>query len=170
MVGNPNRGRLYYRCTASRDYVRQHQISHPPVLYLREDQIIDPIDRFLRDELTGAALADNLRRVADAQHRAALAEARQPRRHRQDPPNDHRRRHQDRPLPRHPRRRRRPSPHRRLDHRDHRDQECGPSPARPHRRTAAADDGRSAQCDRRRVQGPAPADPGSGPARPRRAI
>ena len=73
MVGNPNHGRLYYRCTASRDFVRQHKISHPPALYLREDTIIAPIDRFLRDELTGPALADNLRRVADAQYRAALA-------------------------------------------------------------------------------------------------
>lgn len=41
--------------------------------YLREDTIIRPIDEFLRDELTGRHLADNLRRVADAQHRAALA-------------------------------------------------------------------------------------------------
>ncbi len=73
MVGNPNHGRLYYRCTASRDFVRQHQISHPPALYLREDQITAPIDRFLREELTGGTLTDNLRRVADAQYRAALA-------------------------------------------------------------------------------------------------
>jgi site-specific DNA recombinase len=43
------------------------------VLYLCEDQIIDPIDRFLRDEITVTALTDNLRRVADAQHCAALA-------------------------------------------------------------------------------------------------
>ncbi|GGN75039.1 putative recombinase [Actinoplanes lobatus] len=73
MVGNPNHGRLYYRCTASRDFVRQHQISHPPALYLREDQITAPIDRFLREELTGTALTDNIRRVAEAQYRAALA-------------------------------------------------------------------------------------------------
>jgi DNA invertase Pin-like site-specific DNA recombinase len=73
MVGNPNHGRLYYRCTASRDFVRQHRISHPAALYLREDSITEPIDRFLRDELTGATLTDNLRRVADAQYRAALA-------------------------------------------------------------------------------------------------
>ncbi|GAA4955939.1 recombinase family protein [Actinoplanes utahensis] len=73
MVGNPNHGRLYYRCTASRDYVRQHQISHPPALYLREDQIVTPIDRFLREELTGPALTDNLHRVAEAQYRAAVA-------------------------------------------------------------------------------------------------
>jgi DNA-binding NarL/FixJ family response regulator len=37
MVGNPNHGRLHYRCKASRDYVRQHGINHPPVLYLCED-------------------------------------------------------------------------------------------------------------------------------------
>jgi site-specific DNA recombinase len=34
MVGNPNHGRLYYRCTATRDFVRLHQISHPPALDL----------------------------------------------------------------------------------------------------------------------------------------
>jgi len=73
MVGNPNHGRLYYRCTASRDFVRQHQISHPPALYLREDSIGDSVDRFLRDELTGPTLTDNLRGVANAQYRAALA-------------------------------------------------------------------------------------------------
>ncbi|MBL7255943.1 recombinase family protein [Paractinoplanes lichenicola] len=73
MVGNPNHGRLYYRCTASRDFVRQHKISHPPALYLREDAITDPVDRFLREELTGTTLADNLSRVADARYRAALA-------------------------------------------------------------------------------------------------
>ncbi|MEV7624081.1 recombinase family protein [Actinoplanes sp. NPDC089786] len=73
MVGNPNHGRLYYRCTASRDFARQHKISHPPALYLREDTLTDPIDRFLRDELTGRTLADNLRQVADAEYRAALA-------------------------------------------------------------------------------------------------
>ena len=73
MVGNPNHGRLYYRCTASSDYVRQHQISHPPALYLREDQIITPIDQFLPEELVGTALTDNLRRVAEAQYRAAVA-------------------------------------------------------------------------------------------------
>jgi hypothetical protein len=73
MVGNPNHGRLYYRCTASRDYVRQHQLSHPPALYLREDTITAPVDEFLRDELTGKTLTENLRRVADAQYRAALA-------------------------------------------------------------------------------------------------
>lgn len=73
MVGNPNHGRLYYRCTASRDYVRQHQLSHPPALYLREDIITAPVNEFLRDELTGKTLTDNLRQVADAQYRAALA-------------------------------------------------------------------------------------------------
>lgn len=73
LVGNPNHGRLYYRCTATRDFARQREISHPPALYLREDLIIRPVDEFLHDELTGRRLTDNLRRVAEAQHRAALA-------------------------------------------------------------------------------------------------
>jgi hypothetical protein len=74
MVGNPNHGRLYYRCKASRDFVRQHEIAHPPVLYLREDAIIEPIDRFLQRELRGETLIANLRSLADAQYRAELAE------------------------------------------------------------------------------------------------
>ncbi|GAA0512831.1 hypothetical protein Ade02nite_88250 [Paractinoplanes deccanensis] len=53
MVGNPNHGRLYYRCLATRDFIRQRQISQPPALYLREDAIIRPVDEFLRKELTG---------------------------------------------------------------------------------------------------------------------
>ena len=60
MVGNPNHGRLYYRCAASRDYVRQHGISHPPVLYLLQDAIADPVDR-LCDELRDHNLMANLR-------------------------------------------------------------------------------------------------------------
>ncbi|MEV6302426.1 recombinase family protein [Actinoplanes sp. NPDC051861] len=73
MVGNPNHDKLYYRCKASRDYVRQHQIEHPPVLYLREDIITEPIDRFLQQELQGDTLTTNLRAMADAQYRADLA-------------------------------------------------------------------------------------------------
>ncbi|WP_071803068.1 zinc ribbon domain-containing protein [Couchioplanes caeruleus] len=73
MVGNPNHGRLYYRCKASRDFVRQHEVAHPPVLYLREDAIVEPIDRFLHQELTGGTLTANLRSLADAHYRAQLA-------------------------------------------------------------------------------------------------
>ncbi|MEV4709309.1 recombinase zinc beta ribbon domain-containing protein [Actinoplanes sp. NPDC049316] len=73
MVGNLNHGRLYYRCKASRDFVRQHEVAHPPMLYLREDAITDPVDRFRRQELNGRTLAANLRALADAHHRAELA-------------------------------------------------------------------------------------------------
>ncbi|HZO65990.1 MAG TPA: recombinase family protein [Kribbellaceae bacterium] len=73
MVGNPNHGRLYYRCKASRDFVRQHGIAHPAVLYLREDSIADQVDRFLHEELSGASVRTNLRQLADAHHRAELA-------------------------------------------------------------------------------------------------
>jgi site-specific DNA recombinase len=73
MVGNPNHGRLYYRCKASRDLVRQHDLPHPPLLYLREDSIADQIDRFLYEELRGDNLAGSIRQLADAHHRAELA-------------------------------------------------------------------------------------------------
>ena len=74
MEGSVNHGRLYYRCAASRDYVRQHNISHPPMLYLREDAIAESVDRFLHEELGERALSTTLRQLADAQHREAMAE------------------------------------------------------------------------------------------------
>jgi site-specific DNA recombinase len=77
MAGSVNHGRIYYRCKASRDDVRQHGIAHPPVLYLRQESIIDPVDRFLTEELGRTSLADTLHRIADASHRAALAEHQQ---------------------------------------------------------------------------------------------
>lgn len=74
MEGSVNHGRLYYRCAASRDYVRQHGISHPPMLYLREDAIAGAVDRFLHEELGERTLSTTLRRLADAQHRQAMAQ------------------------------------------------------------------------------------------------
>ncbi|GGQ84081.1 hypothetical protein GCM10010166_62910 [Couchioplanes caeruleus subsp. azureus] len=74
MAGSVNHGRIYYRCKASRDYVRQLEIAHPPVLYVRQEALADPVDRFLYEELGQARLPDTLRRIADASHRAALAE------------------------------------------------------------------------------------------------
>jgi site-specific DNA recombinase len=76
MVGNPNHGRLYYRCKASRDFVRQHEVAHPPMLYVREDAIIEPVDRFLSKELNVSTLTANLRALADAHYRTELAEYR----------------------------------------------------------------------------------------------
>src|SRR4029079_3667127 len=74
MEGSVNHGRIYYRCKASRDYVSQHGIAHPPVLYLRQEAITAPVDRFRSEELGNAILNETLRRIADASHRAALAQ------------------------------------------------------------------------------------------------
>jgi hypothetical protein len=73
MVGNLNHDRLHYRCKATRDFVRQHEVAHPPVRYLREDTIIEPIDHFLHRELSRDNLAATLRSLAEAHHRAQLA-------------------------------------------------------------------------------------------------
>lgn len=51
MDGSLNHGRVYYRCKATRDFVRQHGTTHPPALYLRQDAIADPVDKFLQEEL-----------------------------------------------------------------------------------------------------------------------
>jgi hypothetical protein len=47
-----NHGRLYYRCSASRDYVRQHNISHPPML-TQHRQAMAEHDEGAADELRG---------------------------------------------------------------------------------------------------------------------
>jgi hypothetical protein len=77
MEGSVNHGRIYYGCKASRDYVSQHDIAHPPVLYLRQESITEPVDRFLTEELGNSNLTETLRRIADASHRAALAQHQQ---------------------------------------------------------------------------------------------
>src|SRR3954466_9497514 len=77
MEGSVNHGRIYYRCKASRDYVSQHGIAHPPVLYLRQESITEPVDRFLSEELGNASLTETLHRIAEASHRAALAQHQQ---------------------------------------------------------------------------------------------
>ena len=77
MAGSLNHGRAYYRCKASRDYVRQHGIAHPSVVYVRQESIVDPVDRFLTQELGTGTLTDTLGGIAEASHRAALAEHQQ---------------------------------------------------------------------------------------------
>jgi hypothetical protein len=120
MEGSFNHGRLYYRCAASRDFVRQHKIDHPPCLYLREDSIAGPINRFLHQELGTARLPGTLHKLADAQHRAVNA---------LDDLNRGAATLRQtltkcdtklKKLSRGPRRRGRPRPHRQLDQRDHR--------------------------------------------------
>ena len=70
MVGSFNHGRVYYRYNASRDYVRQHKIDHPPCLYLRQESLTGPIDQFLHEELGERILSGTLGRLAAAQHRS----------------------------------------------------------------------------------------------------
>lgn len=74
MQGNFTHGRIYYRCKASRDYVRQHHIEHPPALYLREDAISEPIGRLLQKELGQRNLSSTLKALVQAQHRLATAQ------------------------------------------------------------------------------------------------
>jgi hypothetical protein len=42
------------------------------MLYVREDAIVGPIDRFLHEQIGVRHLPGTLRRLADAQHRAAM--------------------------------------------------------------------------------------------------
>ena len=168
MEGSVNHGRIYYRCKASRDFVSQHGIAHPPVLYLRQESITDPVDRFLSEELGNANLTETLSRIADASHRAISAST--ARRSAEAARDDQRLRRQDRPLSGHPRCRRGPDTRGRLDQRDNCDQEGSAGTTRLYRGATRTDE-RGADLRDRRGPGRAarPAQAG-GPARPRRGL
>jgi site-specific DNA recombinase len=47
MQGTWNGGRAHYRCAVSGDYAKVTRPDHPKTVYVREDQILDPLDRWL---------------------------------------------------------------------------------------------------------------------------
>jgi site-specific DNA recombinase len=81
MQGNYNNGRAHYRCMIRADYVLGDQLPHPKAVYVREDRLVEPLDRWLLQlfdadnvEATIDALADAAR---DATHDARVRAARE---------------------------------------------------------------------------------------------
>ncbi|ASF07013.1 hypothetical protein [Nocardia brasiliensis] len=47
MQGNWNHDRAHYRCRYPAEYALANKIDHPRVVYLREEQIVGPVDSWL---------------------------------------------------------------------------------------------------------------------------
>lgn len=81
MQGNYNNGRAHYRCRIRADYVLGDQLPHPKAVYVREDRLVEPLDRWLLqlfDTDNADATIDALTDAAgDATHDARVKAARE---------------------------------------------------------------------------------------------
>ena len=68
MIGSFNNGRNHYRCTYSSEYADANRLAHPRSLYLREDQIVELVDPWVRRAFSPSNLHTTLQAMADAQH------------------------------------------------------------------------------------------------------
>lgn len=79
MVASCNHDRSYFRCWFPTRYAAAARPGHPTSLYLREDKVIEPVDRWLTQIFTPANLTTTLSALRDAQadevDQAAIAAA-----------------------------------------------------------------------------------------------
>jgi len=67
MQGNFNHGVPHYRCRFPNEYALANHLEHPRAVYLRENQIVPSLDRWLATTFTPDRIEDTLDRLADAQ-------------------------------------------------------------------------------------------------------
>lgn len=81
MQGSWNNQAPYYRCVFLAQYAAQNKINHARAVYLREDQILPSVDRWLASKFGAHALRQTLLELAEAQdtdsHGVAATEAKQ---------------------------------------------------------------------------------------------
>ncbi len=81
MQGSWNNEAPYYRCVFLREYAAKNKIDHPRAVYLREDQLIPQLDRWLATKFSPPLLSDTITELAraqeDPQHDQAADQARQ---------------------------------------------------------------------------------------------
>jgi site-specific DNA recombinase len=68
MQAQHNNDRAYYRCRYAREYALASDVQHPVNVYLREDQLLPAIDRWLLALFAPHRLADTIRELAAAHH------------------------------------------------------------------------------------------------------
>lgn len=66
MQGNWNNGRPHYRCSLASDYAIGDRLEHPRTVYVREDHIIRPLDRWLSTVFGPDRLEDTVTAMAAA--------------------------------------------------------------------------------------------------------
>jgi hypothetical protein len=111
MQGSANHGRAHYRCRYPSEYAIANELDHPGNVYVREDQILGPLDGWLAQVFDPGQLdttLDALEAAASSTDDAGQAKAEAARRRVRHPP---------RPLPRRARGRHRSGGRQRLDRR-----------------------------------------------------
>jgi site-specific DNA recombinase len=66
MQGSWNNDAAYYRCVFLREYAAKNKIDHPRAVYLREDQLIPHLDRWLATKFSPAQLQRTIIELANA--------------------------------------------------------------------------------------------------------
>ncbi|MFD6390887.1 recombinase family protein [Nocardia sp. NPDC060259] len=67
MQGNWNHDRLHYRCRYPSEYAIANKIDHSPTAYLREGQIVGPLDHWLAQTFAPERIEHSLATLAEAQ-------------------------------------------------------------------------------------------------------
>jgi site-specific DNA recombinase len=67
MQGSWNHSQAYYRCRYSAEYALLRGAKHPPTVYVRENQIVPPLDDWIARVFEPAQLDETCRALADAQ-------------------------------------------------------------------------------------------------------
>jgi site-specific DNA recombinase len=68
MQGQRSNGEAYYRCRYAQEYALANQINHPRNVYLRERDLVTPLDHALASAFTPARIEDTVTRLADSQN------------------------------------------------------------------------------------------------------
>lgn len=75
MQGNWNHDKAHYRCRFPAEYAIANKIDHPTVVYLREEQIIDPIDTWLAQVFRRDQIEQSLTMLESAHPTSSAADA-----------------------------------------------------------------------------------------------
>jgi site-specific DNA recombinase len=76
MQGSWNHGQPYYRCRYPSEYALPRRLEHPPTVYLRETQIVPPLDEWISRLFEPERLDETCHALAEAQEPASAGEGR----------------------------------------------------------------------------------------------
>jgi DNA invertase Pin-like site-specific DNA recombinase len=76
MQGSWNHGRPYYRCRYPAEYALVEEIGHPKAVYLQEQEVVPPLDRWIARVFEPDRLEETCRKLAEAQGPSFEDEAR----------------------------------------------------------------------------------------------
>jgi site-specific DNA recombinase len=67
MQGQQSNGEAYYRCRYAQEYAVANKIDHPRNVYLREQDLVTPLDQALAAAFTPDGMEDTITRLTDSQ-------------------------------------------------------------------------------------------------------